>query len=171
MKKGKRQHTAEFKAKVVLEALKETMSVAELASKFEVHPTQIATWKKQFAEALPEVFGSARERREKDAEAEKDRLLKKVGQLQMEVDWLKKSFRSWSRGAAFPAGPWACGCVHAASVPLAFGSPVGSVLPCQGECGTEGGRFGAAEAHMGAVYGSSGLRLPADVRDAEARRA
>ena len=92
MKKGKRQHTAEFKARVVLEALKETMSFAELASKFEVHPTQIAKWKKQFTEAIPNVFGSARERREKDDEAEKERLLKKVGQLQMEVDWLKKKF-------------------------------------------------------------------------------
>ena len=90
MKKGKRQHTAEFKARVVLEALKETMSLAELASKFEIHPTQIAKWKKQLSESLPEVFGSARERREKDDEAEKDRLLKKIGQLQMEVDWLKK---------------------------------------------------------------------------------
>ncbi len=92
MKKGKRQHTAEFKAKVVLEALKETMSSTELATKFEIHPTQIAKWKKQFIESIPEVFGAARERREKDDEAEKDRLLKKIGQLQMEVDWLKKKF-------------------------------------------------------------------------------
>jgi transposase-like protein len=90
MKKGKRQHTAEFKAKVALEAVKGEMSSAELASKFEVHPTQIAKWKKQLLESSAEVFGSARERRAKDDEAEKDRLLKKVGQLQMEVDWLKK---------------------------------------------------------------------------------
>jgi len=90
MKKGKRQHTAEFKAKVVLEALKETATSAELASRFEVHPTQIAKWKKQFLESLPEAFGAAKDRREKDVEAEKDRLLQKVGQLQMEVDWLKK---------------------------------------------------------------------------------
>ena len=92
MKKGKRQHTAEFKAKVVLEALKETMSSTELATKFEIHPTQIAKWKKQFTELIPEVFGTAKERREKDDEVEKDRLLKKIGQLQMEVDWLKKKF-------------------------------------------------------------------------------
>jgi len=92
MKKGKRQHTAEFKAKVVLEALKEAVSSAELASKFEVHPTQIAKWKKQFTDSIQEVFGAGKERREKDVEAEKDRLLRKVGQLQMEVDWLKKKF-------------------------------------------------------------------------------
>lgn len=90
MKKGKRQHTAEFKAKVAIEALKGVLTSAEMASKFEVHPTQIAKWKRQLLESGAEIFGSARERREKDDEAEKDRLLKKVGQLQMEVDWLKK---------------------------------------------------------------------------------
>lgn len=92
MKKGKRQHTAEFKAKVAFEALRGELSSAELASKFEVHPTQIAKWKRQLLESGAEIFGSARERREKDDEAEKDRLLKKIGQLQMEVDWLKKKF-------------------------------------------------------------------------------
>jgi len=90
MKKGRRQHTAEFKARVVLEALRESSTLAELASKFEVCPTQITKWKKHFTGSIAEVFGSSRERREKDDEAEKDRLLKKVGQLQMEVDWLKK---------------------------------------------------------------------------------
>lgn len=92
MKKGKRQHTAEFKAKVAFEALRGELSSAELASKFEVHPTQVAKWKRQLLESGAEIFGSARERREKDDEAEKDRLLKKIGQLQMEVDWLKKKF-------------------------------------------------------------------------------
>ena len=92
MKKGKRQHTAEFKAKVAFEALRGELSSAELASKFEVHPTQIAKWKRQLLESGAELFGSSRERHAKDDEAEKDRLLKKVGQLQMEVDWLKKKF-------------------------------------------------------------------------------
>lgn len=92
MKKGKRQHTAEFKSRVVLEALRETMSSAELASKFEVHPTQIAKWKKQFVDALPEIFGQSREKKAQNDEEEKDRLLRKIGQLQVEVDWLKKKF-------------------------------------------------------------------------------
>ena len=92
MKKGKRQHTAEFKAKVAFEALRGELSSAELASKFEVHPTQIAKWKRQLLESGAEIFGSGRERRAKDDEAEKDRLLKKIGKLQMEVDWLKKKF-------------------------------------------------------------------------------
>lgn len=90
MKKGKRQHTAEFKAKVAIEAMKGELSAAELASKFEIHPTQIAQWKKQLLESATEIFGHVKERRAKDDEANNDRMLKKIGQLQMEVDWLKK---------------------------------------------------------------------------------
>lgn len=90
MKKGKRQHAAEFKAKVAIEALKGVLSSAELASKFEVHPTQIAKWKRQLLESSAEIFGQGKERRAKDDEVNNDRMLKKIGQLQMEVDWLKK---------------------------------------------------------------------------------
>ena len=64
MKQGRRQHSAEFKSKVALEALKETSTMAELASKYEVHPTQITKWKSQLLSSLPDVFGQARERRD-----------------------------------------------------------------------------------------------------------
>lgn len=90
MKKGKRQHTAEFKAKVAFEALKGELSSAELASKFEVHPTQIAKWKRHLLDFGAEIFGQGKARRAQDDEANNDRMLKKIGQLQMEVDWLKK---------------------------------------------------------------------------------
>ena len=90
MKKGKRQHTAEFKAKVAIEAIKGELSAAELATKFEIHPTQIAKWKKQLLESSSEIFGQGKERQAKDEDANNDRMLKKIGQLQMEVDWLKK---------------------------------------------------------------------------------
>lgn len=135
MKKGKRQHTAEFKAKVAIEALKEVLTSAEMASKFEVHPTQVAKWKRQLLESGAEIFSSARERREKDDEAEKDRLLKKVGQLQMEVDWLKKSFLSWSSRAPRPAGAAGLGTVHSSPVPAAFRVPFGRLLQVAGESG------------------------------------
>lgn len=75
---------------MAFEALKGELSSGELASKFEVHPTQIAKWKWQLLESGAEIFGSARERREKDDKATNNHLLKKIGQLQMEVDWLKK---------------------------------------------------------------------------------
>ena len=90
MKKGRRNHSAAFKAMVALEALKGLKSSAELASQSGVHPTQIAKWKKQALEELPGVFSSRRARREQDEEALKARLYQQIGQLQVELDWLKK---------------------------------------------------------------------------------
>lgn len=90
MKKGKRQHSAQFKAKVVLEALRGEAAVAILSAKYEVHPTQINKWKKAVLEALPAFFSQRLERQEQDDGALKDRLYQQIGQLQVENDWLKK---------------------------------------------------------------------------------
>ena len=90
MKQGRRQHTAEFKAKVALEAIKGTATSAELASRYEVHPVQIAKWKKHLLEALPEVFGQRREKKAQDDEALKAELYQQIGRLQMELAWLQK---------------------------------------------------------------------------------
>ena len=91
MKKGRRNHGAAFKAKVALEAVRGMKSMAELASEFEVHPSQIAKWKKQLLEAAPDVFVDGRRRRgEEDAEAERARLYEQIGRLKVELDWLKK---------------------------------------------------------------------------------
>ena len=86
----RRKFTSEFKAKVAIEAIKGQRTLNELAQEFEVHPNQIALWKKQLLGSASDVF-----RRGKDLDAEKkavecDRLYRKVGQLQVEVDWLKK---------------------------------------------------------------------------------
>jgi transposase-like protein len=90
MKKGRRNHSASFKAKVALEAIKGLKSTTELASEFEVHPTQIAKWRKQVQDELPSVFSSRRARQQEDDEALKARLYQQIGQLQVELDWLKK---------------------------------------------------------------------------------
>lgn len=90
MKKGRRNHSAQFKARVAVEALKGTKTVAELASAYEVHPTQIALWKREIVEGLPAVFSRQRQREEEDQEALKARLYQQIGQLQMELEWLKK---------------------------------------------------------------------------------
>lgn len=87
----RRKFTKKFKAKVAVEAVKGQRTVNELAAEFGVHPSQIGIWKKQLLEAVPEVFGSGKDRETKHLEAERDRLYKKVGQLQVEVDWLKKN--------------------------------------------------------------------------------
>jgi transposase len=89
----RRKFTSDFKTKVVLEALSERETISELAQRFEVHPNQILGWKRQFLEKASSVFdrGKAAHAGEADAEAEKARMLQKIGQLQIEVDFLKKA--------------------------------------------------------------------------------
>ncbi len=90
MKKGKRQHGAEFKGRVALEALKGLKTMSELASGYEVHPVQIAKWKKQLQSGVGEIFARRRERQEEDEAALRARLYQQIGQLQVELEWLKK---------------------------------------------------------------------------------
>jgi transposase len=86
----RQKFSKEFKAKVALEAIKGQQTIAELSQEFGVHANQINRWKKELLEAMPEVFSRKKDRDSKRQEAERDRLYRKVGQLQIEVDWLKK---------------------------------------------------------------------------------
>ncbi len=88
--KKRRQFSAEFKARVARAALKEHKTIAELAAQYDVHPNQISKWKKQLIDALPNVFSHRLASDRKDDEALKDRLYRQIGQLQVELDWLKK---------------------------------------------------------------------------------
>ena len=90
MKKQRRKHTAEFKARVALEALKGMNTVSEIAAKYEIHPVQVGNWKKELLERVPELFERKNATRNKGAEQQREELEKKVGQLTMEVDWLEK---------------------------------------------------------------------------------
>ena len=87
---GRRKYTKELKAKVALEAIKGQRTLNELAKEYGVHPNQIGMWKKKLLEVAPEVFSRGKDRDAERAKEERDRLYKKVGQLQIEVDWLKK---------------------------------------------------------------------------------
>ena len=89
----RKHYSAEFKAKVALEMVKGHKTVSELASEFGVHPTQLTLWKKQLLEELPAIFSDKRIRANKDQEALQDRLYQQIGQLQGELDWLKKKSR------------------------------------------------------------------------------
>jgi transposase-like protein len=86
----RKKHSAEFKAKVALEAIKEQRTVNEIASEYGVHPTQISKWKKEAQEGLSGVFSGAIVRKSEQDEALKEKLYSQIGQLKVEVDWLKK---------------------------------------------------------------------------------
>ncbi len=88
--KKRRTFTSAFKAKVALEALKGNRPLSEIASEFEVHANQITQWKKQLLENSISAFNGKSERTEKDFEKERDNLYRQIGQLQVEIDWLKK---------------------------------------------------------------------------------
>ena len=86
--KKRTHHTSGFKTKVVLEALQERETIQEIGKKHDIHPNQISTWKTQFLSNASNVFEKGIIKN--DDEKEKADLFKKVGQLQMEVDFLKK---------------------------------------------------------------------------------
>lgn len=86
----RKSYPAAVKAKIAILALKEEIPLAQLAAQHEVHPTQIRQWKQALLDALPDVFGDRRARKESNEQEEKARLYEQIGRLQMELDWLKK---------------------------------------------------------------------------------
>jgi transposase len=88
----RRRFSAEFKAKVAPEAIKGHETVAELATKHELHPTQIATWKREAVEKLAQVFDEKGAERDKNREGGITKLHAKIGQLLVERDFLSKAF-------------------------------------------------------------------------------
>ena len=88
----RRKFSAEFKAKVALEALSGELTLAELASKYDVHPTQIAGWKRQAKEGMVAAFSGKVVSVQKDAAAEIRELHAKIGQLTVEKDFLERAF-------------------------------------------------------------------------------
>lgn len=91
--KKRTRHTAEFKSKVVLEVLREEATINEIASKHGIAPTMLNRWKAEFLESAHRVFerdSDKNEKRTKEFEEKEERLQKLVGQLTVEIDWLKK---------------------------------------------------------------------------------
>ena len=90
MRNMRRKHDTAFKARVALEAVKGEKTIAQLSSEYSVHPNQIGQWKRRLLEELPGIFSKNRERVEKDNEELVAELYRQIGQLKVELDWLKK---------------------------------------------------------------------------------
>lgn len=86
----RRSYTGQFKGNVALEAVKAEKTLSELAAQYEVHPNQIKLWKRHLVEQVGELFADKRRKKEKDQEALIEELYKQIGQLKVELDWVKK---------------------------------------------------------------------------------
>ena len=88
---SRKRHPAAFKARVALEAAKQTKTVAELAKAYQVHPVQISQWKKQLLDGVEAIFRDGRRREREEGQAVQAELYEKIGRLDMEIEWLKKT--------------------------------------------------------------------------------
>jgi transposase-like protein len=88
--KKRKVHTAEFKAKVGLEALRGAKTINQIGLEYGVHPVQVGQWKKEIQEQASTLFEGKRGPKPLAAHREPDRLYSEIGKLKMELDWLKK---------------------------------------------------------------------------------
>jgi len=86
---GRKQYEAAFKAKVALEAIRGEKTMAQLAGEFGVHPNQIGRWKTELLAKLLGLFSDRGKRADKDWEETEAELYRQIGQLKVELDWLK----------------------------------------------------------------------------------
>ena len=89
MKRSRRKFTSEFKARVALEAIRERETLGELSKRFEIHPTQITQWKREFLENSSKVFDGVTDKQQNEEDV--DKLYRKIGELEVKNDFLKKS--------------------------------------------------------------------------------
>ena len=93
MKENRRKHSPAFKAKVALEAIKGEETIAQLAGRFEVHPTMIRKWKKQMEDGAAGVFGDDSSEKKKDDQVVVAQLYQQIGKLTVERDFLENALR------------------------------------------------------------------------------
>jgi len=86
----RRQHSAEFKFRVALAAVREVNTISELAGRHDIHPTVIRKWKRQLLDDGPQVFERSNGRGQREQETKETELYEQIGRLKMELEWLKK---------------------------------------------------------------------------------
>lgn len=86
----RRRFSGQFKAKVAIEAIKGQRTAAELAGEYQVHPSQITTWKKQLLDAAEQVFSERQESDRQQQQELTERLYQQIGQMKVELDFLQK---------------------------------------------------------------------------------
>ena len=89
----RKRYSADLKAKIALEAIKAQKTANEIATEYGVHPSQIAQWKKQALDGLPDLFSTRASDQAKNEEELIARLYQQIGQLKVQVDWLEKKSR------------------------------------------------------------------------------
>lgn len=90
MSKKRRQHSAQYKFQIALEAARAEKTVSQIASEHNIHPNQVSQWKRQLLESGPEVFSRKRVQQEREQEEREAELYEQIGRLRMELEWLKK---------------------------------------------------------------------------------
>lgn len=90
MKQQRKKHSGAFKAKVAVEALKGDRTLNELAGHFEIHPTQVVQWKQRLLAGASDLFSGGVERDAAQEAELRDQLYQQIGQMKVELDWLKK---------------------------------------------------------------------------------
>ena len=90
MKGRRRQHSADLKAKVAISAIHGVSTVQEIASRYEIHPTLVAKWKKEALDGLPEIFARGPDKSKREEQRLCEQLYEQIGRLKVENDWLKK---------------------------------------------------------------------------------
>jgi transposase-like protein len=84
----RKRYQSRFKAQVALEAVKNQQTLAEIASEYGIHPNQVSRWKQQMLQELPQLFDNSRKKN--DNEQLVAELYRQIGQLKVDLDWLKK---------------------------------------------------------------------------------
>jgi transposase len=164
---GKRR-SASFKARVALEAAKQTRTAAELAKAYQVHPVQISPWKeKQLFNGAKSLFRDGRRRATDDDRATEDELYERIGRLNMEVEWLKGSVAHLGWGQAGPRPARYPRPEHRLTMRSARPESIDLLSPADRRVG---GESSAHTADRRQVHGDAVLRQPADRGDPGAAR-